>query len=164
MYVFSADDVPLLRSLGVTTHVLLHPPSLDVPVEVALPSRDLVALFCSVGSTEAPNAEGMSWFVRKVWPSVRSARVPSAVLVVAGAGEPPAAVRSVAGVRVVGDVEQLEPVYAASRIVVAPLLSGAGLKFKVPQAMAFGRAVAGDTDRCGGSAPVAAGRHAVRHR
>ena len=42
------------------------------------------------------------------------------------------------GTSATGYVDDLKPYYDASTVVVAPLLRGAGLKFKVPQALAFG--------------------------
>lgn len=46
--------------------------------------------------------------------------------------------RASAHVRVTGFVDDLDPVYRAARVAVCPILSGGGLKFKVPQAMLYG--------------------------
>jgi glycosyltransferase involved in cell wall biosynthesis len=52
----------------------------------------------------------------------------------------PAAIRELAvdGVRVLGYVEDIDPLLDAARISIAPLRYGAGVKGKINQAMAFG--------------------------
>jgi glycosyltransferase involved in cell wall biosynthesis len=136
-WVFSGKDRSLLADLGVRVplHVLdppLHVPRLD-PGHASAPS----VLFTGY-MRRTPNFEGALWFLDHVWPAV-ARRVPGARFVLAGA-DPPSALRARAGptVHVTGFVEDLDPWYRAARVFVAPLHSGAGLKFKVPQAMLYG--------------------------
>ena len=89
-----------------------------------------------------PNAEGIAWFARGVWPQVRAA-VPKARLLVVGR-EPPAAVRALDGrdgIEVTGGVLDVAPQFARSVAAVAPLLSGGGTRLKILEAFAAGRAV-----------------------
>jgi glycosyltransferase involved in cell wall biosynthesis len=85
------------------------------------------------------NEEGLSWFMAEVWPSVRE-RIPAARLRVAGLGIRPhiAEAASRAGVELMGFVEDLEPLYDAASAVVVPLRLGAGVKFKVIDALVRG--------------------------
>jgi glycosyltransferase involved in cell wall biosynthesis len=57
------------------------------------------------------------------------------------------------GASATGYVDDLKPYYDASTIVVAPLLRGAGLKFKVPQALAYGLPVVTTTVGAEGMPP-----------
>ncbi len=90
-----------------------------------------------------PNLDGISWFVADVLPRVVE-QLPGVVLRVVGSG-PPRTLQSLAGphVKVLGWVPDLEPLYAASRVSVAPLRYGAGVKGKVGDALRHGLPVAG---------------------
>jgi len=62
-----------------------------------------------------------------------------ATLDIVGAGPPPELLRRSTGpVRVTGKVPTIGPYYDGAAIAIAPLLTGAGVKFKIPQAMAYG--------------------------
>lgn len=91
-----------------------------------------------VGSNTAPNVSGLTWMLDEVWPEVRAAR-PDAELIVAGgvcrALPPPPA-----GVRLLGFVDRLEALYAQAGLVVSPLIAGSGLKIKLVEALAHGKA------------------------
>lgn len=133
--VFSDKDVAELRALGVTIPIETVRPELHI--SDGHPSPEPVALF--VGAMDRrENADGVRWFLDDVWPRVVDAR-PDARFIVAGAQPPSWLVRRTdRGLDVRGFVDDLTTVYAESRVVVAPLLFGAGLPFKVPQALARG--------------------------
>jgi GT2 family glycosyltransferase/SAM-dependent methyltransferase/glycosyltransferase involved in cell wall biosynthesis len=92
------------------------------------------------GFAHEPNCSGMAWFVREVFPLIQS-QIPFAQLVVAGSN-PPASIRAFASpsIAITGHVNDsiLATLYRQSRVVVAPLLYGAGMKGKVIEAMRFG--------------------------
>lgn len=92
-----------------------------------------------VGSNTGPNIEGLRWFLDAVWPAVRAA-IPDARLDVAGTvnwsfpeGAP--------GVRFLGMVDALEPLYRDAGVIISPLTFGSGLKIKLVEAMAHGKAI-----------------------
>lgn len=104
------------------------------------PAADPVVSFVALQSW-APNVEAALWFAREVWPRVVEA-VPGARLQVVGR-EPTAEVRALAGPSVVvtGTVEDLTPWYQATRVSVAPLLTGGGSRLKILESLAAGRPV-----------------------
>jgi glycosyltransferase involved in cell wall biosynthesis len=83
------------------------------------------------------NREGLEWFFARVWPAL-AARVPDVRLQIAGAGP---LLDLPDGVEQLGFVGELEPLYAQAQLCVAPLLSGAGTRLKVLEAMARARPV-----------------------
>ncbi|MEZ5596738.1 MAG: glycosyltransferase [Pseudomonadales bacterium] len=90
-----------------------------------------------VGSfNHPPNVEGITWFVDNAWPAVHEA-LPEATLHLCGAGFDAATHLRQPGVVLHGHVSDgtLKWLYARSRVAVAPLLSGAGLKGKVIEAI-----------------------------
>lgn len=109
-----------------------------------------------------PNAEGLRWLLREVWPRVREA-VPDARLLAVGGG-PPEDVRRLAAaddrVELPGRVPELEPWFERASVVVIPILSGAGIRLKVLDALASGRAIVSTTMGAEG-AVVEDGTHLV---
>lgn len=95
---------------------------------------------CFVGSyRHPPNADGITWFVEKVWPLVRKV-LPDEKLYIAGSGmtDQVKALSRHPNVRVVGFVEDLELFLAQRRATIAPLRFGAGAKGKVASSLANG--------------------------
>ena len=89
-----------------------------------------------------------------VWPEVVRS-VPGAVLVLAGNGSDKVLEGSPAeGVVATGYVADLKTAYSGCTIAVAPLLRGSGVKFKVPQALAYGLPVVTTTVGVEGLPPV----------
>jgi glycosyltransferase involved in cell wall biosynthesis len=134
---FSHKDVVLLENLGVSTPIEVIEPLVRQPDTAACPPREPVVTF--TGALFRPvNAESIRWFLDAVWPIVAT-HVPEAKLVIAGADPPEWLVGRRSGrIEVTGYVEDLDAVYRDSSLFVAPLTAGAGVKFKVLDAMAFG--------------------------
>jgi sugar transferase (PEP-CTERM/EpsH1 system associated) len=100
-------------------------------------SGDVV--FCGV-MDYAPNIEAVTWFLDRVWPSVRAAR-PDARFVVVGANPPAALVdraRRDASMHVTGRVEHVQPHLWRAAVSVAPLQLARGLQNKVLEALSAG--------------------------
>lgn len=119
-------------------HVITVPMSYASETEPQ-PGQGLDILF--VGSNTEPNVAGLKWFCEECWPAIRAA-LPDARLNVAGSvatglGDYPAP----SGVRYLGMVDDLKPLYRAAGIVISPLTFGSGLKVKLIEAMAQGKAI-----------------------
>lgn len=86
-----------------------------------------------------PNRDAVTWLIESVWPKVREA-VPHARLCVAGSLPESVAplVPRAEGVEYAGFVDDLDALYASAAVLVAPLRQGAGVKFKVLEAIARG--------------------------
>ena len=114
---------------------------IDVPMAVrpvAAPQPGVGGVLL-VGSGAAPNVDAVAWLLSAIWPRVREA-LPDALLTIAGAaglsvGKAPE------GVRIIGRVGDLAPLYRDMAVVVAPLRAGSGLKVKLIEALGHGKAV-----------------------
>ena len=94
-----------------------------------------------VGSNTLPNVDGLEWLIADVWPSVVQS-IPSARLVVAGSVCQ--AIRTQRrDIRLVGRVDSLTELYREAAVIVSPLRSGSGLKVKLVEALANGKALVG---------------------
>lgn len=105
------------------------------------PGKDDTLLF--VGSNTPPNVTALERFFAEIWPLIRVQR-PGAKLIVAGSVNR-AFARAPEGVAFAGVVPDLAPLYRDAGIVVSPLVTGSGLKIKLIEAMAAGKAVVATT-------------------
>lgn len=132
------DEAAKVKAALPASTVVTAPHSTE-PVPYPQPGADDTLLF--VGSNTAPNVVGLDWFFREIWPLITAAR-PNAKLNVAGSvaralGAPPE------GVAMLGVVGDLTPLYAEAGVVISPLYTGSGLKIKLIEALAAGKAVVG---------------------
>ncbi|MDR7301933.1 glycosyltransferase [Haloactinomyces albus] len=99
-----------------------------------------------VGGFEHPaNADAATWAAREIMPLVRE-RCPDAVLHLVGSDPPHEVLRmDDSGVQVHGWVADLASMYAASRVTLAPLRFGAGVRGKVGESLGAGVPVVGTT-------------------
>jgi glycosyltransferase involved in cell wall biosynthesis len=90
------------------------------------------------GFNHAPNTDGVIWFVSEILPRIHQ-RLPDVVLRVVGSKMPPE-VYELANDHVIceGFVEDVAPLLQNTRVSIAPLRYGSGVKGKVNQAMSFG--------------------------
>ncbi len=114
----------------------------EQPLRDAPPDRYRVAFVG--GSSHAPNRDGVAWFAAEVWPSIRAVR-PDAELEVVGRWEVAEELRAVTGVRFLGELPdaELDALLASSRVGVAPLRFGAGMKRKTLHYLSHGLPVIG---------------------
>jgi glycosyltransferase involved in cell wall biosynthesis len=89
-----------------------------------------------------PNAEGIRWFARHVFPQVR-AELPEAVLTVIGKN-PPAGLAG-EGVEVTGYVTDPMPYLAETAAFIVPLHAGGGMRVKILDAWSWGLPVVSTT-------------------
>jgi glycosyltransferase involved in cell wall biosynthesis len=94
--------------------------------------------FLFVGAMSGmPNRDAVLWFGREIWPKLRSLVGGEVSFSVVGA-QPPAEIRELPDVDVLGQVADLTPLYDRSRIFVAPSRLAAGIPIKVQTAAAHG--------------------------
>jgi len=141
-------DRERLATLGVESYTV--PLAVDIPPEDAIYERaavarhDVAARLLFVGSfVHANNRDAARWLVDKLAPELREQRVPFA-MVIAGL-RAPAWLRKAAGagVTVLSDAPDLEPLYRSADMVLAPLPHGGATKTKTLEAMAWGLTVLG---------------------
>lgn len=149
--VLKPQDRRLLQRLGVTAPTFVLSPAVVIPDQIANASYPVVLFVAAFD--RPPNVAGARWLLDKVWPQVLT-QVPAARLRLVGGNPPPwLASQASSSVEVVGYVRDLDAEYQQAAVAVAPLLSGAGLKVKVPQALAYGLPVVATPIGAEGAAP-----------
>lgn len=93
-----------------------------------------------------PNRNAADLLIEKIWPLVR-ARQPEARLIIAGSS--PHLIRSYdknpPGVEFTGFVENLDELYARTRVVCCPVTAGSGTRVKLVEAAAYGKPIVSTT-------------------
>jgi glycosyltransferase involved in cell wall biosynthesis len=143
MLPITARDGEILSGLGCTIPMHVLPTGVDGDKMPYDPSGiDFSSVF-HIGALDwMPNQEGLSWFLEEVWPLVMR-RLPSLKLYIAGrnASENYARKLRHEGVVFLGEVEDAWGFMASRAIMVVPLRSGSGMRIKIIEGMALGKAI-----------------------
>ncbi|MBM7751590.1 glycosyltransferase involved in cell wall biosynthesis [Microbacterium laevaniformans] len=138
----SSSEIPSGDSYS-TNQTILVPNGVEQRPAIQSASTSRVVL--AVGSWwYEPNREGLEEVLQSVWPLV-VAKIPEAKLLVVGRGADDLVSDKSphSGVSNLGFVDDLQPLYESSALVLAPAKSGAGSQLKLVGALARGRVVVG---------------------
>jgi polysaccharide biosynthesis protein PslH len=141
--VFSRRDGEAMAEAApdAAARIRVNPFGIVLP-ERADPSREVPGTMLFVGNfAHPPNRDAAIWLAREILPAVL-ARWPAARLRVVGAA-PPAEVLALAGehVEVFADAPSVRPHLDRAALVLAPVRAGGGMRMKVLEAIATGKAV-----------------------
>jgi glycosyltransferase involved in cell wall biosynthesis len=88
-----------------------------------------------------PNQEAVTWFLEKCWEKIHKA-MPQAKLIIAGRGMPLEFFHITRpNVTIVENVENGRQFFRQHQVMIVPLLSGSGLRIKIIEGMAYGKAI-----------------------
>lgn len=136
--VFSEKDREhVSRRHGTAVDVVVLDPPLDDGRPVDRTSVDPRSVLFVGAMARPENHDSAMWFLAEIWPAILD-EVPDAHLTIAGSRPQPALVDLAGrtpGVTLTGFVEDLAPLRDAAAVFVAPVVAGAGVKFKVIDAM-----------------------------
>ncbi len=140
----SPNDIDTLESIGVDRDKCHYTYHLGNDEQLALPSlqfknSQLSLLYIGSLSWEA-NIDGLLWFIDAVWPTLLI-KYPELKFNIVGKNPDQRlnnAVKPYKGICLTGFIDNLEHYFQQSRVFVAPLRFGAGMKVKVLDAMSRG--------------------------
>jgi glycosyltransferase involved in cell wall biosynthesis len=138
----SHEDANDFRQLGCTKPIHVAPCGVPLPPLTAEePDANSVGF---IGALDyQPNQQAVQWIFDELWPRVL-ARAPHAKLLVSGSNPPPS-LRD----RVI-TAPDAQAFMRSRSVMIAPLLSGGGMRIKVLEAMALGKAIVATTRGAGG--------------
>ncbi len=140
--VFTKRDRRALEGLGVGT------PIVQIPLGTPLPASPLDPIGSSapgvlfVGNFEhSPNVDAALWLATRIFPSLREEH-PGARLTLVGPSAPPE-LRALAAqdITLTGGVSDVTPYLEDAAVVAVPIRTGGGMRVKVLEALAAGKAV-----------------------
>lgn len=143
-FVCSPADRDYLRRALRADGITVVPNAVPMPEPLPLPDAPRGLFLGSL--SYSPNRNAAAYLMREIWPRVRQ-RIPEASLTIAG--PKPEAVPGhdspPDGVTFAGFVDDLGALYAASRVVCTPILSGSGTRIKIIEAAAHSRPIVSTT-------------------
>ena len=158
----TARDASKLEKMGVSS-TPLHVSTAGFDLNKIEENKDIEVEFPSlfyIGALDwAPNQEGMKWFFKEVWPILHK-RYPELNFYLAGR-RMPANFSNMApddNVKVLGEVDDAYSYMSSKAIMVVPLLSGGGMRVKIVEGMALGKAIVASSIAAEGI-PVNHGEH-----
>jgi glycosyltransferase involved in cell wall biosynthesis len=130
------DEAAFLRRKLPTNRIITSPLAALPSAYAQAGSNDSV-LF--VGSSAAPNVDGLRWFLDSCWPLVKRVRPAARLNVVGTVCHNFWAVPE--GVVLFGQINSLVHAYRDAGVVISPLRAGSGLKVKLIEGLAHGKAM-----------------------
>ncbi len=112
--------------------------------------RDVAFVAAWLAGPNSPNADGLRWLLRDVWPAVTRVAADARLLITGEA--PPADLLEYAGPDIVytGRIDDLGAFYGRIRVAVAPIRFGAGVKLKTVEAIQHGVPVVATSEGAAG--------------
>ena len=113
----------------------------DTTNEIPLVNMDVNSIF-HIGSMDwAPNVEGVQWFLDHVW-NIAQHELKQVSLFLAGKNMPPSMrSRESDRLHIVGEVDDVKLFSLEKNIMIVPILSGAGIRIKIIEAMSLGKTI-----------------------
>lgn len=147
----SPVDAVELAKMAHGRRVAVLPNGVDLDYFQPLPDPGRYVLIFWGHLRYPPNADGIIWFCQEIFPAVREV-LPEAELLVVGKEPPPTveALVRLPGVKVLGYVPDLRPYLSQASVAVVPLRFGTGIRNKILEAFAAGRAVVSTSLGCEG--------------
>ena len=141
VWVTDEDRLALSRPLGKLVSDLTIPICVDPDAKKVVDRKDGSLRVTFLGGLHwPPNAEGVVWFAREVWPKVQS-QDPGARLTIIGKDPPSALLDSngaIPNLDVTGYVEDPLPYLAETAVFIVPLHAAGGMRVKIIDAWSWG--------------------------
>jgi len=150
-FMITEEDKKRIEIMNPRVKACVIPAGVDTsffyPLQVPIEPCSIV----SVGAMDwLPNVEGALWFIDKVWPLVKQ-KEPRSMLYVVGKN-PPAEITNLAreDIVVTGFVEDVRDYMAKAAVFIVPLKTGGGMRVKILNALAMGKAIVSTSVGCEG--------------
>lgn len=144
-------DAKQFRNLGCRRPMHVLPCSVEMQPATETRPIDPRAIYFIGSMKYRPNLEAAAWIIDELWPRIR-AMEPECRLTLAGLDFPQALATRAreVGIDVQRDVPDVRDFAAPFGVMIAPLLSGGGMRVKVLESLAMGKAVVATTIGAGG--------------
>jgi glycosyltransferase involved in cell wall biosynthesis len=140
--VFTDRDRGALERLGASSPVVQIPLGTAVPAAPSDPVGGSPPAVLFVGNfTHPPNADAALWLATELYPRVRAMHPDARLILLGPSPGPELRALAGAGVEVTGEVPDVAPYLDDAAVVAAPLRTGGGMRVKVLEALAAGKAV-----------------------
>lgn len=138
----TGKDAGTLKNMGVKTPVMISPAGIEEEdLDTSAVKTTPKSVFY-IGSLDwGPNLEGLDWFLKNVWPRVLKLH-PSVKFHLAGRSMPEKYTKlDQDNIVIAGEVESSGKFIRSKSIMVVPILSGSGMRVKIAEGLAYGKAI-----------------------
>ena len=137
----SRDDSEF-KKFGNNLPSAVIPVGIDITNEFVQHYGNFESIFYIGALDWIPNQEGLLWFIEKVWPIILT-KVPNVQFHIAGRNAPKWLEKVFAKprIRFHGEIENASDFIAKNGIMIVPLFSGSGMRVKIIEGMALGKAI-----------------------
>ncbi|OGO62063.1 MAG: hypothetical protein A2032_06525, partial [Chloroflexi bacterium RBG_19FT_COMBO_49_13] len=140
---FTERDAQAIRVMApeMAKQVRVNPFGIEIPDSSAVDAQEQNTILFVGNFTHAPNVDAALWLGKEIMPLLRDAQTGIRLWLIGI--YPPPEVKALAcnDIEVTGPVPEIEPYFARASLVVAPVRIGGGMRMKVLQAMALGKAI-----------------------
>jgi polysaccharide biosynthesis protein PslH len=138
----TGKDAEFFKKQSSKTPVISVPFGIEVSQVHETPVQDTEPDLFHIGSMNwIPNAEGIRWFLEKVWPGLHK-EFPSLKFYLAGRMMPEWLIHTkLPNVIIEGEVPDSTEFISKHSVMVVPLFSGSGIRIKIIEAMAAGKTI-----------------------
>lgn len=138
----SEEDKKRFQSLGIERPMQTIPFGLELSDYFHYTNAQPELALFHIGAMDwIPNQEGITWFLKEVWAKVHQAH-PNLKLYLAGRSMPEEFTRmNIKNVEVLGEVEDAKEFMNQKAIMIVPLLSAGGIRVKIIEGLALGKAI-----------------------
>lgn len=139
----SHRDTSILNALGNTKPSIINIPGIDLNEKYIHSYQHKTNLFFLGALDWKPNQEGLVWFFESVWPEIWN-RSNHLTLSIAGRNAPAwleKKIKQQSNVNYLGEIEEVEEFISTNGIMIAPLLSGSGIRIKIIEGLAYGKII-----------------------
>lgn len=139
----SQRDFDRFVELGYKKDGLATPIGLDISQYSPSATKQIIPnTLCFIGAMDwMPNREGLDWFLEHVWPDLHR-KMPKLQLHIAGLNTPKDLLQlEMPNVMVHGEVPSAIDFICRYQLMIVPLLSGSGMRVKILEGMALGKAI-----------------------
>jgi glycosyltransferase involved in cell wall biosynthesis len=143
----SSKDAEMMKKMMIRTPIHVSPAAFDTHKLDHVPETRMQprSLFYIGALDWMPNQSGMKWFLKKVWPTLHK-MYPDVELFIAGRRMSPYfSTLKASGVTVLGEVKDAYEYMRSKAIMIVPLFVGSGMRVKIIEGMALGKAIVATT-------------------
>lgn len=135
------EDKAIIQELGAEVPISIAPVGININEYNIYPEPDKQLVFHIGAMDWLPNQESVEWFLKSIWPTVKS-KVPKARLSLAGKKMPESIRAKASEDIIVHDfIPDGKDFIGKGGIMIVPLLSGSGMRVKIIEGMAMGKAI-----------------------
>ncbi len=139
----TARDGARFNNLGNKMPVYVVPAGIDTKKLIPRTGKIVSPSICHIGTLDwMPNQEGIIWFLKNVWKEISTLH-PELKLNIAGRNSPKWMNKlfDSKNINFLGEIENAYDFINQNAIMVAPLFSGSGMRVKIIEGMALGKAI-----------------------